>query len=165
MELRALGPDHLDAVLTLNEADVPRVGTLDHRALEALVGECDLALVAVAPDDRVAGFLLALAPGADYASPNYRWFAQRYRSFRYVDRIVVAPWARGAGLGRRLEDAVAVRAAGAGAPVVACEVNVDPPNPESLAFHGRLGFTEVGRQWTYGHTVEVALLVRRVDAG
>lgn len=38
------------------------------------------------------------------------------------------------------------------------EVNVDPPNPGSLRFHDRLGFTEVGRQATKGDTVTVALL-------
>jgi uncharacterized protein len=162
MELRPLDLRDLDEVLALNQADVPHVGSLDLRSLEALVGVCDLALVAAAADRRLAGFVLVLAPGADYRSPNYRWFAQRYPSFRYVDRIVVAPWAREAGLGRRLEDTVAARAEEAGAPVVTCEVNVDPPNPVSLAFHRRLGFTEVGRQWTCDDTVEVALLERRL---
>jgi len=26
------------------------------------------------------------------------------------------------------------------------EIDLDPPNPESLAYHERLGFVEVGRQ-------------------
>lgn len=31
---------------------------------------------------------------------------------------------------------------------VTCEVNIRPPNPESLAFHDRQGFVEVGTQET-----------------
>ena len=52
---------------------------------------CDLALVA--PDDGGAplGFLLAVAPGADYASENYRWFSRAPPGSLYVDRVVVAP--------------------------------------------------------------------------
>jgi predicted GNAT superfamily acetyltransferase len=41
---------------------------------------------------------------------------------------------------------------------VTCEVNLDPPNPESLAFHARLGFARVGEQETKGGSVTVALL-------
>ena len=39
------------------------------------------------------------------------------------------------------------------------EVNVDPPNPQSMAFHLGRGFEEVGRQVTdYGF--EVAMMTR-----
>ena len=43
-----------------------------------------------------------------------------------------------------------------------CEVNLEPPNPESLAFHDRLGFGRVGEQATKGGSVVVALLSRDV---
>lgn len=39
------------------------------------------------------------------------------------------------------------------------EVNVEPPNPVSTAFHTSMGFAEVGRQDTYGGSVTVALMV------
>ena len=42
------------------------------------------------------------------------------------------------------------------------EVNVDPPNPVSSAFHESMGFAEVGRQQTYGGSVTVALLAAPV---
>ncbi len=42
-----------------------------------------------------------------------------------------------------------------------CEVNLEPPNPASLEFHRRIGFSEVGRLNTRdGRTV--ALLSRNV---
>lgn len=34
----------------------------------------------------------------------------------------------------------------AGHSLITCEVNVDPPNPASDAFHAAQGFDEVGRQ-------------------
>jgi predicted GNAT superfamily acetyltransferase len=56
-------------------------------------------------------------------------------------RVVVAPEARGRGLGRRLYEDLA---ATAGARPLCCEVNLVPPNPGSLAFHERLGFAACG---------------------
>jgi hypothetical protein len=41
---------------------------------------------------------------------------------------------------------------------LALEVNVDPPNEVSLAFHSRLGFVEVGQQDTpYGFRVSMQM--------
>ncbi len=50
-----------------------------------------------------------------------------------------------------------------GAPRVTCEVNVDPPNPVSMAFHHASAFVEVGRQVNYGGAVTVALLSRELE--
>ena len=46
-----------------------------------------------------------------------------------------------------------------------CEVNIEPPNPASLAFHARMGFDRVGEQSTKGGEVVVALLAAPVSAG
>ncbi|MDB5434158.1 MAG: family acetyltransferase, partial [Phenylobacterium sp.] len=82
---------------------------------------------------------------ADYDSPNFLWFRSRYRRFVYVDRIVVASHARGRGHARRLYVDLFEQALQAGHDRVVCEVNSNPPNPASDAFHADLGFTEVGR--------------------
>ena len=37
------------------------------------------------------------------------------------------------------------RARAAGHDRIVCEVNLDPPNPGSDAFHAKMGFAEVGR--------------------
>jgi predicted GNAT superfamily acetyltransferase len=149
----------LDEVLALNQANTPHVGDLGAERLAAIVDECSLALVARDEDGRLAGFVLVLAPGAAYDSPNYRWFSERYDDFRYVDRIAVDVTAHRSGLGRRLYGAVFDHARDGGAPIVAAEVNVEPPNPVSSAFHTASGFTEVGRQDTYGGSVTVSLMV------
>lgn len=169
--LRPIGPADLDAVLTLNNEWVPEVSELDADRLDHILGQASLALVAVDPardtgaDDELLGLVIVIAPGADYDSPNYRFFESGAdgdsvdgAGFRYVDRIIVATAAHRRGVGRLLYGAVFDHAAQAGAPRVTCEVNVDPPNPVSLAFHSSLGFAEVGRQSNYGGEVTVAFM-------
>jgi uncharacterized protein len=103
-----------------------------------------------------------MRPGADYESENYAFFEARGVDHLYVDRIVVAASERGAGLGAVLYEAVFAAAAAEGRREVTCEVNLDPPNPGSLAFHERLGFRSVGTQATKGGTVTVSLLAAAV---
>jgi uncharacterized protein len=90
-------------------------------------------------------FLLAFDQDADYDSPNFLWFRRLYSRFVYVDRVVVAPAARGRGHGRRLYCDLFQHASAAGHKRVVCEVNADPPNPASDAFHAALGFQQVGQ--------------------
>ncbi|MCB1270134.1 MAG: GNAT family N-acetyltransferase [Microthrixaceae bacterium] len=155
--LRSLAESDLDEVLQLNQRWVPHVGSLRFDSLAELVDLAELAVGAFA-DGELAGFVVVLGPGAGYASPNYRYFSGRHRLFTYVDRIAIAPRAQGTGLGRVLYEGVVDHARGVGSPVVCAEVNLDPPNPGSQAFHERLGFVEVGRQWTYDDTVQVQML-------
>ena len=162
LTLRRVVASDLPALAELNDAAVPAVNGLGLDGLTAHVPVCDLALVAEL-DGEAAGFVLALAPGADYASENYRWFSTHVPGSLYVDRIVVAPTAHGRGIGRALYAAVDARARELGLGVVTCEVNLEPPNPQSLAFHERLGFQRVGEQATKGGSVVVALLSREVD--
>jgi hypothetical protein len=61
-----------------------------------------------------------------------------------VDRVVVAPGARGKGVARALYDDLTRIAKSEMTNLLVCEVNLDPPNPESLAFHEKLGFTACG---------------------
>lgn len=159
---RPVTPDDVPALAALNDAAVPAVNALGTGGLAAHLPDCDLALVVPGDDGAPVAFLLAVAPGSAYASANYRWFSDHRPGSLYVDRIVVAPHAHGRGLGRLLHDAALDRARALGLGEVTCEVNLDPPNPGSLAFHRRLGFTPVGEQTTTGGTVRVALLARAV---
>jgi uncharacterized protein len=161
-ELRPLAPSDLTDVLELNQRSTPEVGEVDAARLAAIVDAASLALVARDEAGALAGFVIVLAPGAAYDSPNYRHFAATYPEFRYVDRIAIDPTGHRGGLGRRLYQAVFDHARTAAAPVVLAEVNLDPPNPGSLAFHAALGFTEVGTQVNYGGTTTVQFLERRL---
>jgi len=139
-------PEDLPAVLAMNNDAVPAVNPHDDGSVAALVAEADRSWVV--DDGGVLGALLVtFAPGAAYASANYRWLSDRFGSddeaFRYVDRIVVAPTHRRLGLAGRLYDTLAEQARAAGAVRLLCEVNVEPPNPQSIAFHAATGWTPV----------------------
>jgi predicted GNAT superfamily acetyltransferase len=164
---RALTDRDIPQLVDLNNAAVPAVPLSTDAELDALRLLADVAVAAVADgdEDTVLGFVLAMHPGANYDSENYRWFEARGSDSLYVDRIVISEEARGSGLGRLLYGRVFAAAAEEGRVEVTCEVNVEPPNPGSHAFHGILGFAEVGRQATKGGAVMVALLAAPVPNG
>ena len=91
------------------------------------------------------GFLITFDQEANYGSPNFLWFQQKYPNFVYVDRIIVSATARGQGIARILYERLFETAQEMGHTRIVCEVNIDPPNPGSDAFHTRLGFYEVGQ--------------------
>ncbi|MEM7529575.1 MAG: GNAT family N-acetyltransferase [Pseudomonadota bacterium] len=130
-----------ERLLALNTRHQQETSFLSPEAWQTLVAEAFLAIAT--PDGHA--FMIAFAPGADYQSPNYRWFGERYDRFAYVDRVVVGEAARGRGLARALYAELGDAARAAGLERIVCEVNRVPPNPGSDAFHARLGFEEVGR--------------------
>ncbi len=138
---RSVTTTDLPTLLELNNAAVPAVNALDLAQLGELVDMSAAALTV----DSLECLLLALRPGLSYASANYRWFSDRYPDFLYVDRIVVGPGARDAGLGTLLYAEVDDCARRLRLPRITCEVNVVPPNPGSQRFHRRIGFSSVGR--------------------
>jgi predicted GNAT superfamily acetyltransferase len=109
-------------------------------------------------------FIMTFDQDADYDSPNFLWFRDRYPRFVYVDRVVVAKAARGRGHARSLYDDLFKQARYAGHTIVTCEVNTDPPNPGSDAFHAALGFTEVGGAIIHGGEKAVHYLVHDLTA-
>jgi predicted GNAT superfamily acetyltransferase len=134
-----------DAILALNQASVHFLSTMDRERLQHLHAQAALHRVARG-DGRVAAFLLAFREGSAYDSVNYRWFAQRYARFLYIDRVVVDDACRGQGLGRALYEDLFGQARAMGVPVVTCEFDIEPPNRVSARFHTAFGFREVGTQ-------------------
>jgi uncharacterized protein len=135
-----------DIILALNAESVQFLSPLDAARLQRLHAQAAYHRVAEI-DGAIAAFLLAFREGADYDSPNYRWFAAAYPRFLYIDRVVVSTSARGIGLGARLYGDILAFAENARCQRVTCEFDLEPPNPVSAAFHARFGFREVGRQW------------------
>lgn len=139
--LTPIGAADLAAVLALNNAHAAELSWLDEAALNALISEAFHARRVGALD----AFIIAFDDTASYRSPNYLWFRARRQRFVYIDRIVVAAHARGRGLARLIYDDLFNAAKAAGHGIVCCEVNSEPPNPASDAFHASLGFAEVGQ--------------------
>ncbi|MDH3315972.1 MAG: GNAT family N-acetyltransferase [Gammaproteobacteria bacterium] len=156
--IRSIRREDLDAVHALNESAVPHVNSVSIETLERFMKQAAYFRV-VEARGAVAAFLLGFAPGAAYGSENYRWFSDHYAEFMYIDRIAVTPEQRGKGfalcLYLNIERFIS-------APVLACEVNLDPPNPRSLEFHRRFGFEQVGMQKTEGGRKTVILMTKPV---
>lgn len=156
--LLSLTPEVLPAILALNNAHARELSWLEPERLEYLVGQAFLVLRAGEAD----AFLMTFDQDADYDSENFLWFRARYPRFVYVDRVVVADQARGRGLARRLYEALFDKARAAGHTLVTCEVNADPPNPASDAFHAALGFAEVGQAALRGGDKTVRYFAREL---
>ena len=143
-------------LLALNNVHARELSWLEPDRFVHMVGVAFLALRTRDGD----GFVLAFDQDADYDSPNFLWFRARHARFVYVDRIVVAASARGRGHASRLYDALFRHARDSGHDRVVCEVNSDPPNPESDAFHAASGFVEVGTAAIHDGTKTVRYLSR-----
>lgn len=156
--LRDATPADFPALLALNAAAERFTSPLDPARLAALHAQAAWHRVAE-HHGRVVAFLLALREGADYASPNYRWFAARYPRFLYIDRIVVAEEAPPLGFGSALYADLFAHAAAENLAPLACEYDLEPPNPRSARFHAKHGFFEVGRQTLYDGRKVVSLQI------
>jgi len=128
------------ALLALNNQFAQELSYLCPEKAARLVREAVMACRVGEAD----ALLLAFDQSAAYENPNFEWFRDRYERFIYIDRVVVAPAMRGRGLARELYKALFSRAATLRHSQVVCEINLDPPNPGSDAFHASLGFEQVG---------------------
>lgn len=79
----------------------------------------------------------------------------------YVDQVALAPSYRGRGVGSILYSELERWDVRQLCRSLNCEVNLDPPNPGSLAFHRSYGFIEIGRMHTSAGR-HVALLQKEV---
>ncbi|MER9326463.1 GNAT family N-acetyltransferase [Mesorhizobium sp. M0488] len=148
------------AILALNNEHAAELSWLEPERLTFLLSE---AFYARRIGDLDA-FIMTFDQEAGYDSPNFLWFCERYERFVYVDRVVVAAQARGRGHARRLYQDLFDHAERAGHTLVTCEVNTDPPNPASDAFHATLGFAEVGDAVIHSGKKSVRYYARRIPA-
>jgi predicted GNAT superfamily acetyltransferase len=149
--------DH-DDVLALNERHVELLAPLDRARLVDLVTWADRADV-IDVDGAFAGFVISFAAGSSYDGENFAWFADRYDDYCYLDRIVVHEDFLRRRLGSFVYDELE---SSCGRPVFALEVNIDPPNEPSLAFHRARGYAEVGQRLSGGH--RVTLMAKRLSS-
>lgn len=148
-------PEDFAAILAINRESVPGVAPLDRAYFGLLVRVCEHARV-VELDGVVAGYIFAMSGDAAYSGEEFQWFRRHLSGkFLYVDQIAIRGSCRGMGLGKALYEGLKDHAGRIAVSVLACEVNHDPPNDESRAFHRRMGFREVSRMDTRGTTVSL----------
>ena len=141
LDARTLGEADIDRLLALNNDHAIELSLETPVSFRGLLAEAWMSLAA--PNG--AALLIVFDQDAAIEGPNFSWFKSRHDRFLYIDRIVVAANARGRGLARQLYEAAIVRGAAEGHRFIGCEVNLEPPNPDSDRFHAALGFSEVGR--------------------
>jgi uncharacterized protein len=146
-----------DALLALNNDFATELSPLDASKARDLVR---LAFMARAIGDEA--LLLAFDQDAAYDNPNFRWFQERFDRFVYIDRVVVAPVRQGWGWAQLLYESLFARAQQQGHTSVTCEINVNPPNPRSEAFHNGLGFEPVGQAILPGAGKTVRYFCKRI---
>jgi predicted GNAT superfamily acetyltransferase len=143
--IRDVEPRDVPEILALNCAWEHFTSPLDDGFLERLLSHAAYQRV-VEADGAVVAFLVAVEPGTGHDSVNYRWFDSRGDGFLYIDRIVVDAAAHRSGYGLALYRDVEEFARGRGIARLVCEVDIEPMNHVSDAFHERFGFVEVGTQ-------------------
>jgi hypothetical protein len=160
--IRPLGESDLAWVHALNQANMIE---LSDETLDGLAARAARACIAAVCDPHL-GFMLAFnkrpTPVGKPGSMNWDWLAARMAEFVYLDRIAIAEPARGKGFARRMYEYLFITAESLGAKRIACEVNIDPPNPASDAFHAAMGFEVIGEA-RLGNGKTVRYMARELD--
>jgi len=152
----------LDEILILNQLALPAVSSLTIDEMSNFLDIADY-FKSITIGNIVVGFLIALHPGKNYHSLNYKWFDKRYKSFIYVDRIVIASSYRDNGFGKALYSDLELFAKNK-TNNITCEVNIRPKNEGSMIFHKKYGFYEVGTQITENGKKEVSLMKYKITS-
>ena len=97
----------------------------------------------------------------EYDYKSYKWFGEKYSKFLYIDRIVIAKDYRRQGLGNQLYQYAFEHAKTDGIGIIAAAINAE--NKDSLEFHKRMGFSEVGNQLIRGGTIKISQQMKKVD--
>ncbi|MCC7572603.1 MAG: GNAT family N-acetyltransferase [Candidatus Methanofastidiosum sp.] len=105
--------------------------------------------------EKVVGFLMAMDHSTDYDNINFLWFKNKFRRYYYIDRVIVDESMRGKGIVSMLYKEVINKKGPI--PLVA-EVSIEPPNEDSVKFHNKVGFKEVGTLTSGGKKVRMYYL-------
>ncbi len=160
--IRATSPRDFPAILEINRAGVPGVTALDEATLAELASEPDQVFVCER-DGAIAGYLIVVASDARSVGEEFDWFVARLGRFLYIDQVAVTTRHRRSGVASALYQHAEALARQRGLPHLACEVNLEPPKPQSLAFHERQGFSRVGELRL--HSGRLAAMLTRAVAG
>jgi len=158
LPIETIAPANESTVLSLNNRHAEELSWLEAERLSFMLGQAFYARRI----GTVEAFIMTFDQDADYDSPNFLWLKQRFPRFVYVDRVAVDEAARGRGHARRFYEDLFEQAKRANHTVVTCEVNAEPPNPASDAFHARLGFHEIGTATIHGGKKTVRYFAREI---
>lgn len=161
--VRELSEADYEQLLRINAESQPAVAPLDHRELRRLLGLGGFHLVAATGTDVLLGYLFSFPNESEYEGEEFLYFQQILSErFFYIDQVAVSSEHRLQGVARQLYTALFTAARDDGRHITCCEVNKSPPNPESVAFHRKLGFFQIGEQLVSDGRM-VAFFTREID--
>jgi len=135
----------INEIHEINQENSPDVGDIPSIKEFKELTELSDVIYAFKDKDKIIGFILLMREGSSYKSENYKFISSQYDKFLYVDRIAIQSNYRRRGLAETIYKKAINDAKRLGLDLL-CEVNTRPRNDTSLAFHGKMGFTEIGTQ-------------------
>ncbi len=159
--LRDAKHSDIDKIVQINKSAIPAVNYVSYDEFEWFLNKKLYFKIAENSHGAISGFLLVLPSGLEYKSLNYKWFSRRYDKFAYIDRIVIMDEFKKNGIGKSLyfdlEKNIGKYE------LIACEFNIEPPNPISKKFHESLNYEKVGHQLTENQTKKVSLMIKKIS--
>lgn len=160
--IRPLAAEDCLALLRLNQENHPAVAPLNEDELANMLAFEGTHRVATDEQGAVVGYLLSFPSESKYDDTEFCWFRQRLSEpFVYICQIVIAPEHRRKQIGHAFYCDLSATARKRGARILCCDVNIDPPNVESFAFHRGQGFVVIGLG-NASNGIAVSFLARRV---
>lgn len=150
--IRTLRTKDLELIHKWNQSTVPKVNSLTFEEFRLQSVNCTYSYIQCSTDSMPVGFIFLYDEKTEYDSLNYLYFKSRYQKFLYVDRIIIAGEHQKKGYGQQLYDFVIDTH---NPDIFCCEVNITPPNRQSLSFHHKYGFKEIGQQNVYNKVVSL----------
>ena len=150
--IRTLRPTDLELIHKWNESKVPKVNSLTFEEFRLQSINCTYSYIQYSTDSLPVGFIFLYDEKTKYDSLNYLYFKNRYHKFLYIDRIIITEEHQKKGYGQQLYDFVIETHK---PNIFCCEVNITPPNKQSLSFHQKYGFKEIGQQTVYNKVVSL----------
>ena len=142
----------LEAMWAINQDNIPEVGSIPTIEEFQKLTLWSSHIIVVEKNNEMAGFIILMREDQDYHSLNYKFLINKFDQFLYVDRVAIKDGYRRQGLGKKIYNEV-FRLAKEINIDVCCEVNTEPRNDPSLAFHETFGFKEVGTKKFDDHSV------------
>ena len=156
--IRTLRTTDLELIHKWNQSTVPKVNSLTFEEFRLQSVNCTYSYIQCSTDSMPVGFIFLYDEKTEYDSLNYLYFKNKYQKFLYVDRIIIAAEHQKKGYGQQLYDYVIDTH---NPDIFCCEVNITPPNRQSLSFHQKYGFKEIGQQTVYNKVVSLLTYTKK----
>ena len=156
--IRTLRTTDLELIHKWNQSTVPKVNSLTFEEFRLQSVNCTYSYIQSSTDSMPVGFIFLYDEKTEYDSLNYLYFKNKYQKFLYVDRIIIAAEHQKKGYGQQLYDYVIDTH---NPDIFCCEVNITPPNRQSLSLHQKYGFKEIGQQTVYNKVVSLLTYTKK----